>query len=175
MPAKGSKFSLGNRDYIFNKKFYAKNLLEKNDIKLSFSESKDSIETCNKIIAELIVTEIDGFKLSNGLGYVCVSKFKPSKPAKDWKKSKEYNKDIYYLNLDTLGYSPRLCWFRIGRINNTRFHEIFKFKSYKTLSKTVSSEFKKGRSYSEWTISDFLEKGRLENLYNKKYRKELKN
>lgn len=174
MPAKGSKFRLGNRDYIFNKKFYDKNLVEDNKISLSFDQCKNIIETANKNISETMIEEIDGFKLPFGLGYLCISKFKPKNPAIDWKKTKEIGKKVFHLNLHTLGYSARSYWFRIGRIGNVRFHEVFKFESYTTLSKKISKSFAAGKAYNEWTVADFIEKGRLENLYNKKYRKEQK-
>lgn len=174
MPAKGSKFRLGNRDYVFNKKFYDEHLVAKHGIQLSFDECKEIIETSNKNIAGVVVDEIDGFKLPFGLGYLCAGKFIPKNPAIDWKKTREVGKKVYHLNFHTFGYSVRSYWFRIGRIGNTKFHEVFKFEAYKTLSQGISKAFSGGKMYSEWAISDFIEKGRLENLYNKKFRKEQK-
>lgn len=175
MPAKGSRFRYGNRNYIFNKDFYKTNLVEKDNIDLSFEECKSLLDKCNRNIAEIIVDEIDGFKMPFGLGYIVAGKFLPKNPAIDWKKTNEVGKHIYHLNLHTDGYSVKSYWFRVGRITCTSFHEVYKFAPYKTLSLAISKAFGTGRKmYAEWGISDFIEKGRLENMFNKKYRKELK-
>lgn len=175
MPAKGSKFRYGNRDYIFNLDFYKKNLVENRKVDLSFTDCKKIIESCNKHISSIIVDEIDGFKLPFGLGYICAGKYKPTNPLVDWDNTKKSGKKVYHLNLHTFGYAVKLYWFRVGRIRNTHFHEVYKFVSYKTLGKKVSAAFKTGQKvYAEWAVSDFIEKGRVENLLNKKYRKELK-
>lgn len=174
MSVKGSKLRLGNRDYIFCKKFYENNLVKDNKIKLSFLDCKNIIETANKNISDAMVEEIDGFKLPFGLGYLCAGKFKPQKPPIDFHKTKLLGKTVYHLNLHSLGFSVRAYWFRIGRIENTRFHEVFKFEPYQTLSSKISRAFFGGKAYNEWTVADFVEKGRLENFYTKKYRKEQK-
>lgn len=176
MPAKGSKLRYGNRDYIFNTKFYRKNLIEKHNIDLSFKDCKNLIDVCNKSIAESIVEEIDGFKLPFGLGYICAGKYIPTNPLVDWKNTKKAGKTIYHLNLHTFGYAVKVYWFRVGTISNTHFHESYIISAYKTLGQSVSKAFGSGRKmYEEWSVFDFKEKSRLENLFNKKYRKELKN
>lgn len=175
MSAKGSKLRYGNRDYIFSKEFYKTNLVEKRKTKLSYEQCKNLINSCNKSIAESIKKEVDGFKLPCGLGYIVVGKYKPTYELIDWKKSNEAGKHIYHLNLDTDGFAIKLYWFRVGRVFNTHFHEIYIFSAYKELGKSVSNAFKSGKSnYSEWRIPDFLEKSRGQNLFNKKYQKELK-
>src|SRR5678810_491224 len=116
MPAKGSKFRLGNRNYIFNKKFYLENLVKKHDIKLSLKECQDIIETTNKNIAEMITDEIDGFKLPFGLGYLCAGKYMPKTPPINWKETKKHGKVIRHLNFKTGGYCVRSYWFRVGRV-----------------------------------------------------------
>lgn len=175
MPAKGSQLKYGNRDYVFDEDFFDKNLVEKHGVDLSYKKCKALINTCNKNIAEFIADDNDGFKLPNGMGYIVVGKYKPSKPAVDVKKTIQAGKKIYHLNLHTDGYAVKLFWFRVGRINNTHFHEVFKFIAYKSLRTMVSKAFGSGKKmYSEWSVFDFIEKGRIENLLNKKYRKELK-
>jgi hypothetical protein len=175
MSFKGSKLKYGNRDYIFNMSFYKKKLVEKNNITLSFVECKKIINACNKNIAEFVVEETDGFKLPFGLGYLVVSKYIPVNPAIDWKRTKEFGQRVYHLNLHTLGFAIKINWFRVGRINHNHFNEVYKFSPYKTLSLASSMAFRSGRKlYSEWSAIDFIEKGRVENLMNKKYRKELK-
>lgn len=174
MPVKGSKLKLGNRDYVFCKKFYEKNLVVDSKVTLPFLDCKNIIETANKNIADAMVDEIDGFKLPFGMGYICAGKFKPQKPPVDFNKTRLLGKIVYHLNLHTLGFSARAYWFRIGRIENVRFHEVFKFQPYETLSIKISKAFGSGKNYNEWTVEDFVEMGRLENLYTKKYRKEQK-
>ncbi len=172
MPAKGSKLLYGNRDYVFNKKFFKSNLVEKHKFDLSFKECKDIIDICNKNIADSVVEELDGFKLPFGLGYICVGRFIPKNPAIDWKTSQKVGTRVYFNNLHTFGYSCKTYWFRVGRVTNTKFHETFKFSAYKTLGISVSKAFASGKKfYQEWSISDLIEKGRLENLYSKKFRK----
>lgn len=175
MPAKGSKLRYGNRDYIFNKAFYENVLVDKHKVELSLDQCKKLIELSNKIIADTVVEENDGFKLPFGLGYVCAGRYKPTYNMIDWSKSNKIGKHVYHLNLHTDGYAVKTYWFRVGRIFNTSFHEVYKFSAYKTLSMAVSKAFGSGKKmYSEWAVSDFLEKGRLENRLNKKYRKEQK-
>lgn len=174
MPAKGSKLRYGNRDFIFNEQVW-KTLVEEKKINLSFSQCKKIVNTCNSNIAEVIMEENDGFKLPLGLGYICAVRFIPKKPAIDWKATKTNGGNfVYFNNLSTFGYSVAITWFRVGRVSNISFNEIFKFKSCKKLSQQISKKFKSGKMYSELTTSDFMEIGRLENFYNKKYRKDLK-
>lgn len=176
MPAKGSKLKYGNRDYIFSRDNWKEEWKEDADkFGLSYSDVDKIIKTANQNIADVIVEENDGFKLPLGLGYICAIRFIPKKPAIDWKATeKNGGKHVYFTNLGTLGYSVGIKWFRVGRVENISFNEIFKFKACKKLAQTISKRFKQGKVYSELTISDFIEIGRLENLYNKKFRKELK-
>ena len=174
MPAKGSCYKYGNRDYVFNMEFYNK-LVEKHNIKLSFTDCKKLINTCNKNIADSIMEEQDGFSLPFGLGYLVAGRYIPTNPLIDWKRTKEIGKTVYHLNLHTSGNAVKLYWFRVGRINYNHFNEVYIFQAYKTLSQAISRAFSSGKkTYSEWSIYDFVEKGRIENLFNKKYRKSLK-
>lgn len=174
MPAKGSHFVYSGRDYIFNREFY-KNVLSKEEtLNLTYAECKNIIEHSNHVITDVVKNELDGFKMPFGLGYLCASRFIPKNLAIDWKKTKEIGKRVYHLNFHTNGYSCRVNWFRVGRINVTSFNEVFKFKAYKTFSQLISKAFKEGKNYLDWTCADYIEKSRLENLYNKKYRKEIK-
>ena len=173
MPAKGSALIYGDRDYIFNKSFH-NTKLKQNGVELSFKECKDIINYANSQIAKVIVEDLEGFKLPFGLGYLCVCKYKAQTPAIDWYNTKKLKKYVYHTNLNTFGFSCRVSWYRVGSIGNARVHETLKFKAYRTLSKLVSKAFSSNRNYQEWTISDFIQKGRLENLYNKKFRPEYK-
>ena len=172
MPAPGSKLKYGNRNYIYNTDFFKKNLVEDKKTKLSYKDCKNIINVASKNIAGCITDEIDGFKLPFGLGYIVASKFIPKNPAIDWKKSNESGVRVYHNNLHTFGYSVGVKWFRVGRIQNANFHEVFKIVTYKTLSQSVSKAFGSGsKPYSEWCMDDFIQKSRLENMYSKKYRK----
>lgn len=171
MPAKGSQLKCGHRNYIFGKKFYD-TLTQKYNVVLTRKQCSDVIRDANKIIADLIRDELDGFKLPNGIGYLTVTKFKPKKDPIDWQKTKELGKYVYHLNFHSFGYCPRVCWYRVGRIRQTSLSDVYKFESWTTLGKEVSNAFKNGKQYMHWDTSDFIEKGRLENLYSKKYRPE---
>jgi len=162
-----------DRDYIFDKDFYNKNLVEKHNIDLSYLQCRDIIYHANKIIAAAIQNEVDGFKVPFGMGYLCATKYMAEKPAINWKLTKQLGKYVYHTNMHTDGYTCRVMWFRVGRASNSHFHEIFKFKAMRGLGRSVSALFSAGKNYNEWSIHDFIEKGRLENLYNKKYRKNL--
>lgn len=174
MPAKGSTLKHGNRDYIFDREFY-KALKEKNPkFNLSYIECSKIIRYANKQVAQVIENEDDGFKLPFGLGYISVVKYVPTNAMIDWKSTEKAGKHVYYNNFHTLGYSVKLGWFRVGRISNSALNETWKFVAMSPLSSAVSNSFSKGKNYQAWTHTDFIEKGRLENMYNKKYRKELK-
>lgn len=174
MPAKGSVLLYGDRDYIFSPEFYKEILVKEKGVELSYKDCKAIIEHSNKIVADCITDEIDGFKLPCGFGYIVPMRYEATKPATNWKETKRLGKIVYHTNMHTDGYSCKIQWFRVGRVSNSHFNEVFKFKSYKSLSQKVSVAFKNGKPYADWLLSDFLEKGRLENLYNKKFRKELK-
>lgn len=174
MPKLGSTLKYGNRDYIFNESVY-NDLVKEKGLDLSFKDCNALIRKCNENIANVITEENDGFKLPLGLGYICAVRFIPKRVAINWNATKlNGGKFVYYNNLDTFGYSVGVRWFRIGRVENRCLNEIFMFKTCKKLSQLVSKRFKSGKMYSELGISDFIEIGRLENLYNKKYRKTLK-
>lgn len=173
MPAKGSTLRYGNRDTIFNEKVW-QSLVENEKITFSYKECLKLITACNDNIADVIVEENDGFKLPLGLGYLCATRFIPKKAAINWKGTTDNDgKLVYYNNLATLGYSVCVKWFRVGRVTRSSFNEIFKFKACKKLATKVSKKFKAGKRYGELTNADFVEKSRLENLYSKKFRKEL--
>jgi hypothetical protein len=174
MPAKGSVLLYGDRDYIFSPKFHKENLVKGKNVDLSYKECKEIIEHSNKIIADVIQDEVDGFKLPFGFGYVCPMKYEATYPAINWKESERIGKTVYHTNMHTEGFSVKIQWFRVGRIDNVHFNEVFKFKAYKTLSQKISKAFSKGKPYVDWKMGDFISKGKLENLYNKKFRKELK-
>jgi hypothetical protein len=173
MPAKGSVLKYGNRDYVVNKDFYNK-LIEKNDIGLSYSEVSNVIKEHTKNIAEVVEDELDGFKLPKGLGYICVVKYKSTKLSINFRKTKEIGKKVYFTNLDTMGFCVSVKLFRVGRPGNNSFYDLFMFKPCKKIMQSVVRKFKLGKVYSDYTISDFMEKSRLENLYSKRYRKDLK-
>jgi hypothetical protein len=173
MPAKGSTLRYGNRDFIFNEQIHSE--LTDKGLDLSFSQCNKIIRTCNQNIADAITEESDGFKLPLGLGYICAIRFVPKKPAIDWQTTKKNGgKHVYFNNLGTFGYSVVIKWFRVGRVNNLSINEIFKFRACKKLATQISKKFKAGRMYSEFNASDFVNKSKLQNFYNKKYNKDLK-
>jgi len=173
MPAKGSTLRYGNRDFIFNEQIWKE--LKDKGLKFSYAESNKIIRECNAVISEVITEESDGFKLPMGLGYICATRFTPKKPAIDWQATKKNGgKHVYFNNLGTFGFSISVKWFRVGRITNSSINEIFKFRACKKLATQISKRFKSGKPYSELSASDFIQKGMLQNLYNKKYRKDLK-
>lgn len=173
MPAKNSKLKYGNRDYIFDKKLYEK-IVEKTGTDVSYEEARGIVKKHLENIADVVEDEIDGFKLPRGLGYFCSIKYIPKKPPIDWKRSNEIGKRVYFNNLGTFGYTASVKLFRVGRPNNNSYYDVFMFKPCAKLSERIIRKFNAGKVYSDWTISDFLEKSRLENLYSKKYRKDIK-
>lgn len=173
MPAKGSKLKFGNRDYVIDKKFFKK-LVETTNTDLKYEEVVNIVQQHTKNIADVIKDEIDGFKIPKGLGYFCAIKYIPTKPPINWNKTKELGKTVYFTNFDTFGYSATLKLFRVGRPNNNSFYDIFMFKPCKNIATALIHGFKKGKVYSDFSVSDFVEKSRLSNLYSKKYQKDLK-
>jgi hypothetical protein len=174
MPAKNSTLRYGNRDYVFNTDFYDQLVEKNNDLGLSYLEVSKILRTHTKNISEVIEEEIDGFKLPKGLGYFCAVKYTPKKEQINWKKTHEIGKPVYFTNFDTFGYCTAVKLFRVGRPNNNSFYDVFMFRPCKTLAQSIMKKFKAGKIYSEYRISDFIEKSRLENLYSKRYRKEIK-
>ena len=160
-----------NKDYIFTESFFKKVLQPKTT--LNYKECRNVIDHSNKIVATVIQKEIDGFKLPFGMGYLCSVRYVPNKPMINWDETNKLGKYVYHTNMHTDGFACRVVWFRVGRSNNMHYHEVYKFKADGKLSKAVSTLFAQGKSYNDWTIDDFLQKGRLENLYNKKFRKDL--
>jgi hypothetical protein len=169
MPSKGSKFKYGHRNYIFNLAFWKK-LKEEKKLQLSYKQTKQVLEKSQQIISDVITEEQDGFKLPFGLGYIVVTKFIAKNPAKDWKKSKELGTNVYFTNLNTLGYSVRVVWYGFLHQSNRNyfFREIYMFKTSEYLSKRISKAFSEGKKYIEWDQADFVSKGRLEKFYQDK-------
>ena len=173
MPAKNTSLKFGDRDMIFSKKFH-RTLQKTKDLKLSYADSKMAIDKANDNIAQIILTEHDGFKLPFGLGYICITKFKSKKLSIDWDTTKKIGKKTYFTNLGTLGNSISIKWFKVGKAPMTvAFLDIFKFRSCRKLSRSASKRFKEGKEYYEWSVNDFYEKGRLETLYDRKFRQPL--
>jgi hypothetical protein len=166
MSAKGSKIKYGHRNHIFDRVWFKKIAAEKG-IKLSYKEARLVIDKANDTVANVVMNEIDGFKLPFGLGYICVTKFIPKNPAKNWKASAEAGYPVYYTNLHTLGYSPRVNWYSFIKDGNKSysFRSVYMFKTCEYLSKKVSKMFSAGKEYMEWTPADFVDRGRLEKLY----------
>jgi hypothetical protein len=173
MPVKGTKLKYGNRDYIVDRSFYNK-LVETTNTDLTYAEVSKIVREHTKNIAEVIEEEVDGFKLPKGLGYLCAIKYIPKKQPIDWVNTKKYGKTVYFTNFQSMGYSISAKLFRVGRPNNNSFYDIFMFKPCKKLAASLVHKLRAGKVYSDFTISDFIEKSRLENLYSKRYRKDLK-
>jgi hypothetical protein len=165
----GSKLKYKHRNYIFNLPFWKK-IKEEKKIDLSYKQARQVIDKSQEIIADIIVEEEDGFKLPFGLGYITVTKFISNKLARDWKKSKELGKSVYFTNLNTLGYSVRVIWYSFLYHSNRNyfFREIYMFKTSEYLSKRVSKAFAEGKKYIAWEQGDFVSKGRLEKFYQDK-------
>lgn len=173
MPAKNSKLKYGNRDYIFDVKFH-KTFVKETGVDLSYKDMKQILNVHLENIAEIVEDEIDGFKMPSGLGYLCAVKYVPKKLPIDWKRTNALGKMVYFNNLATGGHTATAKHFRVGRPNNNAFYDVFMFKPTKTLRRGIIKKFKAGKSYVDFTISDFLEKSRLTNLYSKRYSKEIK-
>jgi len=169
MPAKGSIIKYGHRNHIFSLEFWKK-LVERKKLNLDYKQSRAIISRSNKIIADIIIDEIDGFKLPFGLGYLVATKFVPKNPAIDWKKSKQLGKRVYFTNLHTFGYSVRTIWYSFVHDCNksNSFRNIYMFKTCESLSKRLAKSFVAGKNYMEWTPADFVNKGMLEKLYRKR-------
>ncbi len=169
MPAKGSKYKYKHRNYILNLKFWRR-LKNEKKLTLSYEQCRDILEKSEDIISAVIINENDGFKMPFGLGYIVVTKFISKKLAKDWKKSKELGKDVYFTNLNTLGYSCRVSWYGFLHKSNKNFffRDIYMFKTSEYLSKAISKAFASGKKYIEWDQADFVNKGRLEKFYQDK-------
>lgn len=169
MPAKGSKLKYGHRNHIFGIAFW-KRLIEGKKLELNYGQSRSIITRANEIIGNIILEEIDGFKLPYGLGYLVATKFIPKNPAIDWKKSKELGTTVYFTNLHTFGYSVRVSWYSFihdcNRSNS--FRNIYMFKTAESLSKRVAKKFAAGKDYLCWVPADFVNKGMLEKLFRKR-------
>lgn len=166
-----NKLKYGHRNYIMNPEFW-KAISKKKDLKLSYKDAKLIIDKSNEIISNIIIEERDGFKLPFGLGYLVATKFIPKNLSIDWKRSAEVGKRVYFANLRTLGYSIRTIWYSFIKEGNrsTSFRNIYMFKSSRDLSRKLSKSFANGKTYCEWSSSDFVDKGRLEKFYDKNFR-----
>lgn len=161
------------RNYIFNKIFHAENLVKKCNVTLGYDTCKEVVIHANKLIADCIRVDIDGFKLPLGMGYLATTKYKPTNTHVNWSESIKLGKRVYHHNIHSDGWACKISWFRVGRVTNMRASEVYKFSADTYLSQSVSKSFKEGYPYNNWVIADFISKGRLENLYNKRYRKNL--
>jgi hypothetical protein len=96
--------------------------------KLPYFRFKRILSRFNKIVLETILMRSQGFKMPLGLGFIAIVKYKPKyynsdSLSKDYKTSKELNKNIYYLNEHSDGYKYRLYWSKTPRT----FSDIYKY------------------------------------------------
>lgn len=83
-------------------------------------------QTMVDVILEYILDKSDGFIMPYGLGFIQIGKYKPATMtpkslSKDYKASKDYNKNIYHLNEHSDGYKYRLYWSRIPQTFPDRY------------------------------------------------------
>ena len=173
MPKKGTRLKYGKKDYVFNSDLYDK-IVAKTGLKLSYKEAQAVIAAHLKNIGQVLETELDGFKLPWGLGYICAIKYVSKTPSINWKLTRQYKKTVYHTNADTLGFATTIKLFKVGRRYNNSFYDAFMFKPDRKLFRGIVHKFRAGQPYLELTHADFIEKSRLENMYSKKHRKDLK-
>lgn len=134
------------------------------DIKITFSQFKDVISTCNQMITDYVLETGEKFKLPFGFGELSVDKWKPKKYVEyngkqyinlpvDWVKTKKVGTLVYNLNAHTDGFRFKWYWFKsTARFEGSR---CFVFKPCRKISRKLSSNLKKPNSiyqhiYKEW-------------------------
>jgi hypothetical protein len=166
MPAKGKGYQLPDRDQVLGPALW-KAFKEKHNSDISYQDFTKIIKESNKKIYDTVISDENGFKLPENLGYLCVIKYKTKKKAINWADTKKYGKKIYYLNLHSFGFRYHIKWFKTG-ISRFAFNEIYKFAPLRNMRRDVSQKIRDGKDYYEWNLRDFWDFNKLEKLVSKK-------
>lgn len=167
MPAKNSGLKCGERFNPLNKSLW-KEFVKESGIEITYEMFREIIWTTNAIICDAAANEEAGVELPELLGHVVVTKYKSTKVPVDWVNSKKLGKKIPLLNLHSFGYIHHIKWFKMNAIFKNRY--IYKFQPYRSLSRMVAANIKKGKKYHKWENSDFWSKTKLARVFNKFYK-----
>lgn len=113
-------------------------------IKITFKEYKEVLYTYNRMLIAHILETGDQVRLKHGMGYLTVSKYKPSRTPKivngkeysrlnvDWKATHEEGKTVYFLNPHTDGYSFFFMWrLKYARVNLANIWSMRLYREHK--------------------------------------------
>ena len=168
MPTKGCGLNCGKRNNIITPKFH-RHFMKKTGINISYKEFKEIIFSANDEIFNIILEDISGFKLPYGMGYFCVTKYKPSKIYPDKFYSKLYKKVIPHTNQHSFEWIYHLKWFKVNNSRKSRLWS-YKFVACRRLKRALPLKIYDGKLYQEWKKEDFWSKSRMEKTFYKFYK-----
>lgn len=95
-------------------------------VDMPYSRFKRILDEVNKNIRQTILERSESFKMPNGLGHICIVKYKPKNYTEkslsvDYKSSKIEGKRIYHLNEHSNGYKYRLYWSKVPMTFSERY------------------------------------------------------
>jgi len=155
MPAKSTGLKNGPRHNIVTPAFH-KRFCDETGLDVSYNDFTNVINTSNDVIRRILITNPQGFKFPETLGYGCVTRYKPKigKRSIDWQKTKEVGQLVYHTNFHSFGYKPRIMWYAdtLARCKNL---SIYKFVPSRVFSRSVANEMKEGKTYNEYNYEHF--------------------
>lgn len=153
---KRGKSRFKNKHHILSAK-YGRHLLKELNLKKYNLKSIDVlniIRDSNMVIKDILLDNIEGFKLPERLGFMVISSQENNKKRIDYKRSKEFNAIVYHKN--SHGPNALVFWENYNitgseKIPNYKFildHDFRKKKSRKLLEGKVYSTYEKNYFYN---------------------------
>ena len=156
MPIKGSSLKNGDRYNIIDRKFYDDFVKATKGHNISYKEFSTVINLSNELIRRSVLTNNQGFKLPEALGYLAVTRYKAKLGMRmvDWKKSKEAGTRVYHTNFHSFGYKSRIQWY-MDSLAKCKFIKVYKFIPERLFQRSLAQEIYKGKLYNELTPGYF--------------------
>ena len=155
MGAKNSQLRNGPRHNIVCKELYNRFILSTKD-NISYNQFVSIINYSNNKIKDIIISNIQGFKLPEQLGYIGVTMYKP-KPGKhkiDWQKTKLAGTKVYYTNFHSYEWIPRTSWYT-DSLSSCRNLNVYKYIPDRAFTRQLAKGVLEGKMYNELKLDYF--------------------
>jgi hypothetical protein len=149
MPAKGSSLKHGDRTQTLDKSMWKK-YVEETGSNISWADFKSIVSTSNELISQRVLHNVQGYKLSESLGYIAVKRYKakPGKRSVDFKRSKELGTIVYHTNFHSHGYKARITWYT-AKVSNCKYINIYKFIPDRAFQRGLGKMMLSGKIYND--------------------------
>ncbi len=155
MPAAGTSLTHGPRHNVVDRTLW-KEYMKSTGNNVSYEMFTKIIFLSGDKIRERGVNNISGYKLSEGMGYLVTTRYKPKLGTKslDYKKTRELGCKVFHTNFHSFGYKPRIMWLT-SDLAICKHLSIYKFMPERKFSRAVAKNVLEGKVYNEYTYDHF--------------------